>query len=53
MLMMHILQIRSIQQDKWLLVYPYLMHNEEDGSIATDGTGNSYDINNYRLFGWS
>ena len=27
-------------------VYPYLMHNE-DGSVATDGTGNSYDISNY------
>ena len=28
-------------------VYPYMMHNE-DGSIATDENGNSYDINNYR-----
>ena len=27
-------------------VYPYMMHNE-DGSIATDVNGNSYDISNY------
>lgn len=31
-------------------VYPYLMHNE-DGSVATDGTGNSYDISNYDYLG--
>lgn len=28
-------------------VYPYMLHNE-DGSIATDENGNSYDINNYK-----
>ena len=28
-------------------VYPYMLHNE-DGSIATDKNGNSYDINNYK-----
>ena len=31
-------------------VYPYLMHNE-DGSVATDGNGNSYDISNYDYLG--
>lgn len=40
------MQTLSIQQGKWLL-YILMLHNE-DGSIATDENGNSYDINNYK-----